>query len=298
MSDREKEISKVTVWGAVCNVALSVFKLIAGVLGHSAAMMADAVHSLSDLVSDVIVLVMVRISSKGKDESHDYGHGKFETLATVAVALLLVVVGVRLFSGGVAKINAAFHGESIAVPGIIALTAAIVSVVVKEFLFQWTAFVGRRNNSPAVITNAWHHRTDALSSVGSAIGIGAAVAFGGKWAILDPIVCCVISIFIFYIAVKMALPALNELTEGSLPDDMENEITELIRSVSGVTDVHALKTRKSGPCIIIESHIVVNPEMSVAEAHRITTEAETAIRLRFGAETQISIHVEPHVDAE
>ncbi len=298
MSDREKEISKVTVWGAVCNVALSVFKLIAGVLGHSAAMMADAVHSLSDLVSDVIVLVMVRISSKGKDESHDYGHGKFETLATVAVALLLVVVGVRLFSGGVAKINAAFHGGSIAVPGIIALTAAIVSVVVKEFLFQWTAFVGRRNNSPAVITNAWHHRTDALSSVGSAIGIGAAVAFGGKWAILDPIVCCVISIFIFYIAVKMALPALNELTEGSLPDDMESEITELIRSVSGVTDVHALKTRKSGPCIIIESHIVVNPEMSVAEAHRITTEAETAIRLRFGAETQISIHVEPHVDAE
>ncbi len=298
MSAREKEISKVTIWGAVCNVALSVFKLIAGVWGHSAAMMADAVHSLSDLVSDVVVLFMVRISSKEKDESHDYGHGKFETLATVVVALLLAIVGAKLLSDGVTKINAAIHGASVAVPGLIALVAAVVSVIVKELLFQWTVSVGRSCDSPAVITNAWHHRTDALSSVGSAIGIGAAVAFGGKWAVLDPVVCCVISIFILYIAVKMALPALNELTEASLPVEVEREIMDIICSVPGAADVHALKTRKSGPGIIIESHLVVDPEMSVAEAHRITTEAESALRMRFGANTQISIHVEPHVDAE
>ncbi|MCF0175584.1 MAG: cation transporter, partial [Bacteroidales bacterium] len=221
MRTREKRIYSVTIWGAVANVFLSLAKLAAGTLGRSTAMLADAIHSLSDLVSDVIVLAMVAVSSKGKDKGHDYGHGKFETLATECVALLLFVVGAKLMSSGVGKILEVMRGGSIESPGAIALWAALASIIVKEALYQWTVHVGKAVDSPAVITNAWHHRTDALSSVGSALGIGAAILFGGKWAILDPVVGCFISIFIFVIAVKMALPALNELTEGSLPDDVE-----------------------------------------------------------------------------
>lgn len=298
IDNRAKEMTRVTIWGAVANVALAVCKLVAGILGRSSAMVADAIHSFSDLISDVIVLAMVKISSKGRDKDHDYGHGKFETLATVAVAILLLVVGAKLLTDGISKIMAVVHGTMISAPSAIALWAAVASVAVKEILYQWTARVGRRCSSPAVITNAWHHRTDALSSIGSAIGIGAAIVLGGKWAVMDPIVCCAISIFIFFIAVKMAIPALNELTEASLPEDIEQEMENIIRSVEGVDDVHAMKTRSFGPNYIIESHMVVSPEMTVAEAHEITEVAESRLRERFGAETQISLHVEPDVESK
>lgn len=298
MQEREREMTIVTLSGAAANVALAAAKLVAGMLGKSSAMMADAIHSLSDLVSDVIVLVMVKVSSKGRDKGHDYGHGKFETLATAAVSLILLVVGARLMQDGVSKILSVVHGTMIPVPGRIALWAALVSIAVKEILYQWTARVGRRCKSPAIVTNAWHHRTDALSSIGSAIGIAAAIMFGGRWAVMDPVVCCMISIFIIIIAVKMALPALNELTEASLPDDIEEEMQEIIRSVPGVENVHAMKTRSIGPNYIVESHIVVRPDMSVADAHAITAVAEERLRARFGQKTQISLHVEPDIEAE
>lgn len=298
MQEREREMTIVTLSGAAANVALAAAKLVAGMLGKSSAMMADAIHSLSDLVSDVIVLVMVKVSSKGRDKGHDYGHGKFETLATAAVSLILLVVGARLMQDGVSKILSVVHGTMIPVPGRIALWAALVSIAVKEILYQWTARVGRRCKSPAIVTNAWHHRTDALSSIGSAIGIAAAIMFGGRWVVMDPVVCCMISIFIIIIAVKMALPALNELTEASLPDDIEEEMQEIIRSVPGVENVHAMKTRSIGPNYIVESHIVVRPDMSVADAHAITAVAEERLRARFGQKTQISLHVEPDVEAE
>lgn len=298
MMDREREMTRVTAWGAAANVALAAGKLVAGIFGRSSAMVADAIHSLSDLVSDFIVLAMVKVSSKGRDKSHDYGHGKFETLATVIVAVLLLVVGARLMADGVRKILAVVHGTMITVPSLIALWAALASVAVKEILYQWTARVGRRCSSPAVITNAWHHRTDALSSIASAVGIGAAILLGGKWAVMDPLVCCAISIFIFYIAVKMAVPALNELTEASLPDEIEAEMEQIIRSVEGVEDVHAMKTRSLGPNVIIDSHIVVCPEMTVLQAHDITEIAEARLRDRFGADTQISLHVEPSKEAK
>ena len=273
-------------------------KLAAGLVGRSSAMVADAVHSLSDLISDVVVIIMVKVSSREQDKGHDYGHGKFETLATAVVALMLMAVGGKLMAGGIEKINTAAHGGVLEIPGKIALWAALASIAVKEILFQWTARVGRKVNSPAMVSNAWHHRSDALSSVGSALGIGAAVIFGGKWAILDPIVCCAISIFILVVAVKMMIPALSELTEASLPDEMEDRIVALIRSVDGVDDVHALKTRRNGPNIIIEAHIVVDPEMSVAAAHDITEIAEDKVRCEYGPETHITLHVEPSIESE
>lgn len=295
---REQKISQVTIWGAIGNLLLTAFKLVAGLLGRSSAMIADAIHSLSDLVSDIVVLVMVKVSSKGVDKNHDYGHGKFETLATVVVAVILLWVGVELLIEGIGKIRLVLVGETLPVPGTIALWAALISILVKEILYQWTSRVGKKVNSSAMITNAWHHRSDALSSIGAAIGIGGAICFGGKWVILDPIVGCIISIFIVVIAVKMAIPALYELTDGSLPEEIEQHIMQLILSVDGVTNVHDLRTRRNGPIMIIGAHIVVDPNMTVANAHHLTVLAENAIRNQFGNETQISIHIEPTEEAE
>lgn len=295
---REQTISRVTIGGAIGNLLLAAFKLLAGLMGQSAAMMADAIHSISDLVSDVIVLVMVRVSSKAADKGHDYGHGKYETLATVIVAIMLLVVGAELMVGGLQKINVVVAGGELSKPGLIALVAAMVSIFVKELLYQWTARVGKRVNSPAMVSNAWHHRTDALSSIGSALGIGGAMLLGGQWAVLDPMVCCVISIFIIVISIKMIMPALHELTEGSLPEDVENDVVSLIASVEGVENVHDLKTRRNGPTIIVSAHIVVDPKMTVSEAHHITVLAESAVRKKYGQETLISIHIEPDEEAE
>lgn len=286
----------VTIWGAVANLVLTLAKLAAGIFGRSTAMAADAVHSFSDLISDAVVLIMVKVAGKEKDKSHDFGHGKFETLATLAVSLLLVV-GVSLMSKGIEKIRFVAAGGIIEKPGMIALWAALFSIVVKEILYQWTARVGRAVNSQTMIANAWHHRSDALSSVGALAGIGGAIFLGGKWTVLDPIVGCIISIVIIVVSVKISIPAINELTDASLPEETEDRITKIIHSVKGVDNVHNLKTRQSGSSTIIDAHIVVNPQMSVAVAHEITVEIEKALCAAFGEQTQISIHVEPEREA-
>ena len=297
MDNRADQIQSVTFWGAVCNLALSAVKLAAGLFGRSSAMVADAVHSLSDLVSDIIVIVFARISSKGQDKSHDYGHGKFETLATLAVSLLLLVVAGRMIASSVTEIRSILGGEPVQSPGMIALAAAVVSIVVKEVLYQWTNRVGKKISSPAMIANAWHHRTDALSSVASLIGIGGAILLGGRWTILDPLTGAVISIVIIVVAVRMSIPALAELTEASLPEETENRISDIIASVEGIRNVHGLKTRQCGSYGIVEAHIVVDPEMTISEAHKITVIAEERLHAAFGDDMQINIHVEPSEDS-
>lgn len=298
MSSRKTELSRVTIWGAVINTVLSGLKLVAGIFGRSSAMIADAVHSLSDLVSDMIVLVMINISAKGRDKGHDYGHGKFETLATLFASLLLIGVAIKLMQHGLADIRSVMSGESLETPSVFAAAIAFLSVVVKEILYQWTNRVGKKFSCETLSANAWHHRTDALSSVGALIGIGGAILLGGKWIMLDPLVSCIISVVIFIVAVKMSIPALLELTDASLPDEVENEIIRIISGVDGVLDVHDLKTRRLGPQIIVDVHIVVAPEMTVAKSHDVTIEVEEKLRCEFGFETQISIHVEPSVDAK
>ncbi len=298
MDERTKTIQRVTAGGAVCNLLLSALKLSAGIIGRSSAMVADAVHSLSDLFSDAVVLVFNRISSKGKDKSHDYGHGKFETLATIVVSLTLLVVGANMTASAIGKINFVIGGGTLTSPGAVALIAAAVSIAVKEILYQWTARAGRRVSSPAMIANAWHHRSDALSSVASLLGIGGAILLGGRWTVLDPVACGVISIFIIVMAIRIALPALLELTDASLPDETEERITRIIGSVEGVLDVHDLKSRRCGHYSIVEAHVVVCPEMTVSEAHDITVRAEGLLHSEFDPEMQITIHIEPSVDAK
>lgn len=295
--NREKEIRKITLWGSLVNLVLTIFKIIAGVLGRSAAMIADGIHSLSDLLSDVVVLVFTHMSSKGKDRDHSFGHGKFETLATLIVSVMLVAVGTDLMIGAIRSIIGFCRGDDIPEPGIIALIAAVVSILSKEILYHATVKVGKKTGSTVVVANAWHHRSDAFSSIGAMAGIGGAMLLGGRWTVLDPVASCVISVAIIVIAVRLALPSLAELLETSLPEDIEQEIVAIASAVTGVNDVHELKTRRNGISFIIDAHIAVNPDISIVEAHDIATDVEDALRSRYGQETQINIHVEPSADS-
>lgn len=296
--DRTAKVTFVTLVGSVVNIILTVFKIFAGVLGRSTAMIADGIHSLSDLLSDIVVIVFVKISAKGRDKDHDYGHGKFETFATLIISLMLIVVAVNLMSGGINKIRQILDGGEVSSPGMIALWAAVASIVLKEILYRYTIIQGKALNSPMMIANAWHHRSDAFSSVGSLLGIAGAIFLGDKFVILDPITGCVISIFILVMAVKMSVPAIKELLDVSLPDDVEEKIEATAKSVKGVVDLHELKTRREGPGIIMEGHLVLDSEITLKEAHDISKKVEESLRKEFGTETQISLHLEPEDDAE
>ena len=291
---RKKAVVRITLVGSVVNLALLTLKFVAGILGRSSAMIADAVHSLSDFVTDIIVLVFIRISSKPRDESHKYGHGKYETLATVIIGLVLCLVGLKLmWDGGNKVYGFFFKGEQLSSPGYIALIAALVSIAVKEILFRYTVIVGRRENSQSVIANAWHHRSDAFSSLGTALGIGGAILLGPNWAVLDPIAAVVVSVFIVKVALELLIPAINELLEKSLPADVEAEILNTIMMTPGVSDPHNLRTRRIGNNYAIEIHIRVDGAMPVCDAHDLTKLIETRLRERFGQDTHVNIHVEP-----
>lgn len=290
---REAGIYRVTLVGSVVNLLLLVFKFVAGILGHSAAMMADAVHSLSDFVTDIIVIVFVRISSKPEDEGHDYGHGKYETLATAIIGLILLFVGFGILWNGATSIWDFWQGGELKEPGMLALWAALVSIVLKELLYQYTVFKGRRLNSQAVVANAWHHRSDALSSIGTAIGIGGAILLGEHWLILDPLAAVVVSFFIMKVAIQLLIPCVEELLEKSLPAEVEEKIKQEILSFPGVTSPHHLRTRRIGSSYAIEVHIRMNGKITLEEAHRTATAIENRLKGEFGSRTYINIHVEP-----
>lgn len=296
--DRTSKVTFVTLVGSVVNIVLTVFKILAGIMGRSTAMIADGIHSLSDLLSDIIVIVFVKISSKGRDKNHDYGHGKFETFATLIISLMLIVVAANLMSGGIGKIKAILGGEQVSSPGMIAFWAAVASIVFKEALYHYTIIQGKALNSPMMIANAWHHRSDAMSSIGSLIGIGGAIFLGNKFVILDPVTGCVISIFIFVMAVRMSVPAIKELLDVSLPDEVEERIEATAKTIPGVIELHELKTRREGPGIIMEGHLVLHSDIFLKEAHNISKKVEESLRKEFGPETQISLHLEPEDDAE
>lgn len=290
---REKEIYRITIWGSVVNVLLTVLKFAAGILGASAAMIADAVHSLSDLLTDFVVLLFVRISSRPADSDHPYGHGKYETLATSIVAIALLAAGGILLAEGIEKIITALRGEPLEVPGRIALWAALISIVAKEIIYQCTMFVSRRVQSPALEANAWHHRTDALSSVATALGIGGALLFGGTWAILDPIAAVLVSIFILITAGKLLHEAIQELLEKRLPEKVEQQIRDIAAEDSDMTALHKLRTRRVGNIYSIEMHLRMRGDISLSEAHQHSVLLEQRLRKQFGQQTLITIHLEP-----
>ena len=290
---RKREIYRVTFVGLVVNLLLSAAKLVAGVIGRSAAMTADAVHSFSDLATDVVVIAFARISSKPQDESHDYGHGKYETLATLLISLALAVVGSGILVSGIRSIRVVIEGGTLPRPGAIALVAAVVSIVGKEILYRYTVRVGRRIDSPSVVANAWHHRSDALSSLGTLVGIGCAYFLGERWRIADPIAALVVALFIFKIAFDLIRSGLDELMERSLPAETEAEILRIITADPAIREPHNLRTRRIGASIAIEVHVRVDGEMTVRHSHELTVDIERRLRERFGAGTIIAVHVEP-----
>ena len=291
--EREKQIYKVTLMGSVGNLALLIFKLIAGVVGHSSAMIADAIHSLSDFVTDIVVLIFVRISVKPQDASHDYGHGKFETVATFLVGLALMMAAIGIIEPGVRKLILWWNGAELEAPGWIALWAALLSIVVKELLYQFTVRKGKKLNSQVMVANAWHHRSDALSSVGAAIGIGGAIWLGQRWTMLDPLASVVVGLMLVKVAWELLKTSMAELTEGSLSEETEQEIIELICSVPNVQEPHNLRTRRIGNHIAIEAHIRMDGSLSLNEAHEQATAVERKLKERFGDKIYVSIHMEP-----
>lgn len=290
---REKEIYKVTLVGSAGNLALLTFKFVAGVLGHSSAMIADAVHSLSDFFTDLIVLMFVKVSAKPQDESHDYGHGKFETIATLFIGLALVGAAIWIIVSGAVKFAHWLGGETLEVPGKLALLAAVVSILVKEVLYRYTVVRGRKLESQAVVANAWHHRSDALSSIGAAIGIGGAILLGERWAVLDPLASIVVGGMLMKVAYDLLKDSMGELTDQSLSADEEHEILDIIASFPDVSEPHNLRTRRIGNRIAIESHIRMDGDLPLSSAHEHASAIERKLKERFGPDALVTLHMEP-----
>ena len=290
---REKEIYKVTLVGSAGNVALLTFKFIAGFLGHSSAMIADAVHSLSDFVTDLVVLVFVSISAKPQDQSHDYGHGKFETIATFLIGLALIGAATGIIVSGGMKLIAWWGGDELEAPGWIALWAALLSIAVKELLYQYTVRKGRQLDSQVMIANAWHHRSDSLSSIGAAIGIGGAIWLGQRWTVLDPIASIVVGLMLVRVAWELLQTSIGELSERALPAETEQEIEQIIQSFADVQEPHNLRTRRIGNRIAIEAHVRMDGNLPLQIVHERATSIEHKLKERFGTKTHVTLHMEP-----
>ncbi len=282
------------IWlGLAANFLLIIAKILAGVIGRSAAMVADGVHSISDFATDIVVVGSLSVSQRPRDHNHKFGHGKVETLATTFIGIVLLLVGAGLLYSGGVKIYNVYKGETLEAPGLLALYAAVLSIAIKELLFRYTIKVGEEVKSQAIIANAWHHRSDVYSSVGTLLGISGAIFLGVKWTILDPIAAVVVSFFIFRVAIRITRDTLMELIETSLPREHEDEILKLAHDVEGVHEPHELKTRKIGNQIAIDIHIKVQNHLNVEQAHKITEDLECTLRRAYGEETYISIHTEP-----
>jgi len=291
--NREREIVKTTYIGGAANVALLIFKFVAGILSGSAAMIADAVHSLSDFITDIIVIVFVHISSKPEDKDHDYGHGKYETLATTIIGLVLLGVAVLIIYKGAISFALWMKGENIPSPGIIALWAALASIIVKELVFRYTVRQAEILDSQSLRANAWHHRSDAFSSIGTAVGIGGAIFLGEKWTILDPLASIVVGCFIVKVSIELIGTGMSELLESSLPENTEREIIKIVESFEDVSEPHNLRTRRIGNKVAIDIHIRMDGDISLQQAHDRTTEIEHSIKEHFGQCAYVTIHTEP-----
>ena len=293
MPTRVQRITRITVFGTIVNTLLLAFKFLAGILGGSAAMLADAVHSLSDFLTDIVVLVFVKISNRPADRKHSYGYGKYETLATLCIGIALLAVGIGIAVDGVEKIIQVWNGETLAQPGWIAFWAAIASIVLKELTYWLTIRVAKQVDSEALRANAWHHRSDALSSIGTGLGIGGAILLGQKWTILDPIAALIVSVFIVLTALRLTYGALGEFLEQSLPEENENEIRAIVAADKELSELHHLCTRRLGNRVAIEMHLRMPGNTPLTVAHKHASAIEQQLKQRFGDQTHINIHLEP-----
>lgn len=293
-NNNEIRVGRRVTWiGFWANTLLAVLKTAAGIIGRSGAMVADGIHSVSDLATDVAVIFVIGASRKRADREHAYGHGKIETLVTFIIAIVLGFVGLGIMADGASRIIGSIRGEVLDRPGSIALIMAVVSILVKEILFRYTRAVATRINSSSMLANAWHHRSDALSSIATLLGIAGAMFLSEQWRILDPIAAIFVSILIVVMAYKIGKPVVSELLETSLPADELDRIRTIISTTPGVKDFHHLRTRRNGRLRIVDFHIKLDPTLPLTQAHDIATEVENRLRAAL-APIQANIHLEPY----
>jgi cation diffusion facilitator family transporter len=275
--------------GLVSNLALAAVKLTAGAVGHSQAVIADGVHSLTDLVTDVAVIIGVGVWSKPADLDHPHGHGRIETIVTVIIGSVLAAVAIGLFWEAV--LGGSHPGEG--TPGVVALVAALTSIVSKEILFQWTRAIGVRSNSQALVANAWHHRSDALSSIPAAIAVGVAVV-DPRLAIVDRIGAVVVCLFIFHAAWKIVSPAIAQLVDAGAPEADRQRIEQIALGVRGVMSAHALRTRYVGSELAVDLHIEVDASLTVADGYEIGQEVRRQLIEEGPSVADALVQVEPY----
>ena len=292
-SRRNREEKRCTLVGMTSDVCLSALKIATGFIGHSSAILADGIHSISDTVTDALVYAMVRLSGKGFDERYRYGRGKFETLAAFLISIILVVVALGLMTEGVKDVWAAMQGETLERPHNIALIVGIIAVIVKEGLYHYTRFKGKKTNSSALKVYAWHHRADALSTAATLLGVAGAMFLGERWRVLDPIAAIAVSVLILVLAYRLGRPAVEELLEVSLPKDEQDKISDIVTHVPGVKAFHNMRTRRNGNLRVVDIHIKVDGDLDVNKAHDITREIESLLSEALG-DVMTNIHVEPY----
>lgn len=293
MNQRLKQANRVTWEGLLLNVGLTILKMAAGVFAHSGAIIADAFHSLSDMSTDLALLWGVKAAARPEDEDHQYGHGRIETIISAGIGIFLFAVAGAIFYEGASKIVRVFQGHIPLRPGWAAVAAALFSIISKEWMYRRTIAVGRATRNRALVANAWHHRSDAFSSLGVMIGIFGAIVLGERWRMLDPMAAVVVSVFIIRAAYAIIGGSFNELMDGALTADQEREILDLVNAVEGASQSHRLRTRRIGSRIAIELHVRVRPDLNIRQGHDIATQVETVLRDRFGAGTFVSVHIEP-----
>ena len=283
-ADEAERANRVGIW---LNIALSVFKLLAGLLAHSAAMVSDAVHSASDVFSGLIVMLGLRAASKDADREHPYGHERFECVAALILSLVLAVTAVLI---GLSAFRRLSEPTQVQTPGVLALIAALVSIAVKEGLFQYTLRVAKRVNSPALMAGAWHHRSDALSSVGALAGIGGAML---GFPAADAAASLVICVFIGKAALDIFLEAIRGMVDRSAGSETEEAILQSVLAVPGVKGVDLLHTRSFGSRVYVEIEIRADGELSLFEAHAIAENVHERVETAFPQVKHIMVHVNP-----
>jgi len=284
---------KATVVGIVVNALLIVLKLAGGVLGASAAVIADAAHSFSDVITDIGVFISLKYISKPADATHAYGHGRVETAISFLMGLAIVFTGLGIMRSGAYAVVEALRGIYPVRPGGIALFVGFASVLSKEALFHYTRVVARKSGSRTLEANAWHHRSDALSSVGTVIGVGGAYFLGERWTVLDPVAAVVISVLVVKVGLSIGWSAFEELTDASLSGHAREKVEKAISGVEGVEGAHKIRTRSLGRYVTVDAHVLVDPAISVREGHDIATRVESAVRESLGNAAFVTIHIEP-----
>ncbi len=288
-----KEAKKVTFIGVFINIFLFVFKILFGYIGRSSALIADGIHSFSDLSSDIVVILGLKLSSKPSDEKHKYGHGKYETFANLVLGTFLFFAAIEIFYYSFEEIIRIFKGGEVLTPAWFTVIIAALSILFKTYIFIFTKKAGKKFGSELLISNAYHHLTDSISSLVVLLGIVGSKTLPGFWRFLDPLAALILSIIIFILSFNILKSSFDELLERSIGKEEEEKVLKIINSVKGVYDPHNLRTRRIGNYIAVDVHIRVNKELNITEAHNLASQVEKKLKECFSERLIINIHIEP-----